>query len=564
MPRDSDDRARWRATFWTLLFVTLVTKLLLASYLSLFVDEAFYWQESRHLAWTYSDLPPLTAWLIRAGETLFGHSTLALRSLFIVMSLLIAWVVRSICARHFGERLGWQAGCWALVLPLLASFGVLALPDVPLTLLCLLAVDALDRLAGQPRRWSIGVVLGFWLALAWLTHYRAAMLWAAGIVYLLATPRGRRLWKSPGHWIAVVIGLLGLLPLLLGDQVIGADAMRFQLLDRHPWAFHADALVQPLEQALVTTPVLYLLLLAAMVAAWRRVSSRQPSPLPWDLVGIVAGTFLVGYFVLGLFADGQRFRVHWPLPGYLALFSMLPALLDQWQRRWPMMRWATWLSAAGAIIGTMLVYAYFVAAATVSGASALSQYKAFPEHFVGWDQAAATTRSLLATPELADAILVADNFMLAAQLDFALDSSTPIYSLDHPLNTKHGRAAQLRLWQRDETGLTSETGKNVLLVVEETAGRERDKALWLNGLCQRVADLRPVATLNLYDGRKRFAWFRGTVSKSYAGTDCVYPPSSESINWDLREASRCLLQGTRQPQTPEFLRIIAVCAVQHV
>lgn len=527
-PRDSDERARWHATFWTLMFVTLVTKLLLASQLSLFVDEAFYWQESRHLAWTYSDLPPMTAWLIRAGETLFGHSTLAVRSLFIVMALLMAWVVRSIATRHFGARLGWQAGCWALVLPLLASFGVLALPDVPLTLFCLLAIDALDRLAAQPGRHSVAIVLGIWLALAWLTHYRAAMLWIAGAVFLLAMPIGRRLWKSPGLWIAVAIGLLGLLPLLLGNQAIGVDAVRFQLLDRHPWAFHSDALVQPLEQALVTTPVLYLLLLATMVAAWPRVTDKETSPLPWDLVGTIAGTFLIGYFVLGLFADDQRFRVHWPLPGYLALLIVLPTLLDQWQRRWPALRWATWLSAAGAIVGTMLVYAYFVSAATVGGASALMRYKAFPEHFVGWDQAAATTLSLLAKPEFADVILVADNFMLAAELDFAFDGSRPIHSLDHPLNTKHGRAAQLQLWQRDEAGLASEIGRNVLLVVEETAGRERDKAAWLNGLCQRIGGMKQVATLDLYGGRKQFAWYRGTVSVSNEGTECVYPPSPGS------------------------------------
>ncbi|MEO7251366.1 MAG: glycosyltransferase family 39 protein [Arenimonas sp.] len=524
-PRDSDDRARWHASFWALMLVTLVTKVLLASQLSLFVDEAFYWQESRHLAWTYSDLPPMTAWLIRAGETLFGHSTLAVRSLFIVMALLLAWLVRSIGTRNFGVRLGWQAGCWALVLPLLASFGVLALPDVPLTLLCLLAVDALDRLTAQPRRNPVAIALGIWLALAWLTHYRAAMLWIAGAVFLLAMPRGRRLWKSSDLWIAVVIGLLGLLP-LLANQTIGAESMRFQLLDRHPWVFHADALIQPLEQALVSTPMLYLLLLAAMVAAWRRSTDKETSQLPWDLVGTLGGTFLIGYFVLGLFADDLRFRVHWPLPGYLALLIVLPALQDRWQRRSSALRWATWLSAAGAIGGTLLVYAYFVAAATPGGASALTRYKAFPDHFVGWDEAAAKTRTLLAKPEFADAILIADNFMLGAELDVAFDGSRPIYSLDHPLNTKHGRAAQLRLWQRHEAGLVSEIGKTVLLVVEETAGRERDKAAWLNGLCQRIAEMKPVATLDLYGGRKQFAWYRGTVPVSQAGTDCVYPPSA--------------------------------------
>src|ERR1700722_3970585 len=62
--------ARWRAAFVTVFLCLLGMKLVLAATLQPFGDEAFYWQESRHLAWGYSDLPPLTAWLIRLGESI--------------------------------------------------------------------------------------------------------------------------------------------------------------------------------------------------------------------------------------------------------------------------------------------------------------------------------------------------------------------------------------------------------------------------------------------------------------------------------------------------------------
>ena len=61
--------ARWRAMFVIAFAVLCIARLMLAATLSPFGDEAFYWQESRHLAWGYSDLPPLTAWLIRLGES---------------------------------------------------------------------------------------------------------------------------------------------------------------------------------------------------------------------------------------------------------------------------------------------------------------------------------------------------------------------------------------------------------------------------------------------------------------------------------------------------------------
>src|SRR3546814_14777565 len=48
-------------------------KVAMASRLPLFVAEAFYWQESRHLSGAYSALPGLTAWLIRLGDFMFGN-----------------------------------------------------------------------------------------------------------------------------------------------------------------------------------------------------------------------------------------------------------------------------------------------------------------------------------------------------------------------------------------------------------------------------------------------------------------------------------------------------------
>ncbi|WP_236585611.1 hypothetical protein [Dyella sp. EPa41] len=92
--------ARWRAVFLAGFVTLFLLKLMLAATLSPFGDEAFYWQESRHLAWGYSDLPPLTAWLIRLGETVAGHSLLGMRWPFLVLGSTLPWL---------GARLGPRA-----------------------------------------------------------------------------------------------------------------------------------------------------------------------------------------------------------------------------------------------------------------------------------------------------------------------------------------------------------------------------------------------------------------------------------------------------------------------
>src|SRR5688500_3989228 len=88
-----------RRVFGAVLFVMILLKMALAAELSLFGDEAFYWQESRALAWGYSDVPPLTPWLIRLGTAYLGHSELGVRLPFLVLGtlvpmLVIAWARR--------------------------------------------------------------------------------------------------------------------------------------------------------------------------------------------------------------------------------------------------------------------------------------------------------------------------------------------------------------------------------------------------------------------------------------------------------------------------------------
>ena len=164
-------------------------------------------------------------------------------------------------------------------------------------------------------------------------------------------------------------------------------------------------------------------------------------------------------------------------------------------------------------------------AAVPGGASALARFKAFPEHWVGWNEVSARTRSLLAEPRYRDATLVADNFMLAAELDFALDASRPVYTLDHPINAKHGRVPQLALWRRDETALRALGPRPLLLVIEPTARRERERAAWLNAVCARVADPELADTLEVYAGRKRYLFVNaGGLADERAARDASIVP----------------------------------------
>ena len=494
-----------QTAFWAAWFLTLGIHVVLATQLLAFGDEAWYWQESRALDWSFSDIPAATALLIRAGETLFGHGLFGMRAMFLLLGALIPIVVMRMSARLFGDTAGAWSGLLAVAMPLVGAMGIFALPDAPLTFCTILALDRLEA-ASRTNRTVAWIALGIALAGAWLSHYRAAILIAAGFCFLFATPGGRALWRNPKLLSAVAIMLIGIAPLFVFNTQHDWAALRFQVVERNPWAFHGDALAQPVEQAIICTPLFYLLLLWTAVLC----AIRLRKGAPWDLLAVCSLVAILMFFLLGLYADDTRFRVHWPIPGYLPLLVAMPALI--FTSRSLAVRIFAITACSLLVVGVLLVYAYLISATSPELAQRFAGVKAFPEHFVGWDTAASKTAALLAEPAQRDDVLVADNFMLAAELDFASGGTRPVYSLDHPTYTKLCRAPQLAQWHRDETALRALGPKRVLLVVAPTARRERERAEWLSTLCQRVDDLNRVAALNPFEGRKKYRWFEGTVA----------------------------------------------------
>ena len=93
-----------RRAFWFLWSSLLLLKLGVAAQLPLFGDEAWYWLESRHPAWAYSDLPAMTAWVIRLGTWVAGDTWFGVRWPFVLLGMLLPWLVMRFSARWFGAE----------------------------------------------------------------------------------------------------------------------------------------------------------------------------------------------------------------------------------------------------------------------------------------------------------------------------------------------------------------------------------------------------------------------------------------------------------------------------
>ncbi|MCL1634032.1 glycosyltransferase family 39 protein [Luteimonas sp. SX5] len=505
--RERSDGQRSRNAFIALWMAATALKCALAVRLPLFVDEAFYWQEGQHLAPAYSDLPGLTAWLARLGVEAGGQHPWALRAPFLLIAACLPWLIGKIAAREFGAARAWQAAALALLLPLAGTLGLLALPDVPMALAAVLCLDAGARLLrGVDAKAALELAAG--LAIGALSHYRFIAVIGIGAIALLYLPEGRRALRDVRVWVALTIGALAWWPLLAWNLENADAGLRFQLLDRHPWALHWDGMGFVAIQTLLATPLLF----AAMwLAGWRGVRDSSVAVRYFALCGL---GLVSGFFVLGFFADNERVSFHWPLPGYLALLPLVPAALERWPSAWRRATW--WLAAAGFVAGLAL----YAAISTPALRAHVAADKWYPSNFAGWDEVAAAVRRELATMP-PTAFVVADNFKLGAELGFAL-GDPDIAVLDHPLNHRHGRAPQLRLWGLDFATVNHAKTKPMLLVSAVSEVQYKHLLGYYHDLCRRLGPLPPPTAVNVDHGAQRFLLFDMTRRKASQGP-CTTP-----------------------------------------
>lgn len=482
-----------RKVFITLWAAIALLKLAIAWQLPLFVDEAFYWQEGQHLSWAYSDLPGLTAWLIRLGVDVAGGQVIGVRWPFLLMALWLPWLVVRIGAREVGEREGWIAGCAALLLPLFGTLGVMALPDVAMALATLLCLDACTRLL---RGVQIDAVLplAMGLAIGALSHYRFIAVIGAGLVALLLLPRGREALRDARVWVAVAFGAAAWVPLLAWNIENAEAGLRFQLVDRHPWAWHLDGVTFAVVQAFFVTPLLFV---ALLWAAWSHCRDPRQGV---RLLAISGALVVLGFFALGFFADTERVSFHWPLPGYLALLPLLPLVLARWPR-W--LRAATWTVA---VAGFALISSYYFAVSQPAFRQHPALAKWYPSNFAGWDVLATEVKAMRATMP-ADTLIVADNFKIGAELGFALDDPS-ILVFEHPLNTHHGRAPQLQLWGLQTPGREAWGQRPVLMVISSTDVKFAALQQHYQHLCEHAGALPVAKVVNVDHGAQRFLLVR--------------------------------------------------------
>ena len=183
----------WRVVTVAIVAYTFLLRVVYAAHVELLPEETYYWNYARHLDIGYLDHPPMVAWLIKVGTTLFGNSQFGVRFGALCCGVATAAFVYRLTLNVFGGISASMALIFSQVLPFFFLSGLLMTPDAPLTAAWAATLYFLERalVAGRSRAW---LWAGASLGLGLLSKYTIGMLAVAALSFVVLDPPSR-------HWL---------------------------------------------------------------------------------------------------------------------------------------------------------------------------------------------------------------------------------------------------------------------------------------------------------------------------------------------------------------------------
>ena len=426
-PKAAEDRsaptAAEKKQLAAVLLATAAIRLLIAAFAPLYPDETYYWDWSRHLATGYYDHPPLIAWLIRVGTTVFGDTPIGVRFGSVAAGIIATVIVAATARRIAGHRAALLASVILAVMPLSAAGLVLAAPDAPL-LACVAAVSycvirVLGHAVGSRESllwWCLG---GVALGLACLAKYTAVLVPAGLGIALLSRAEWRPRLREAGPYLAIVIASIVFLPAFLWNARHDWLSFTFQL--QHGLADNGGSIGRSEAEFIggqlgLVSPILLAMMLLAIAVA---VAARSPAR-PSSLLATIA-LFVFVFFIYS--ATKRRPEANWPAVGYVP--AILALVAHERSRRWD--RWL-YAGIATASSITLVVYVHtFLPIAPVSARSDITAKSA------GWEGLASAvheTSQSLAAAATQPRFIAGNRYQEASELAFHLPGRPQTLSLN--------------------------------------------------------------------------------------------------------------------------------------
>lgn len=390
---------------WVLVFSFAGLHLILGALLPLVEDEAYYALWATAPVAGYYDHPPMVAWMIAAGQSVFGPAALGVRAGSVVIGGLITLLTaRTAFVLSRDTGVAFRAALWGKVMLPFAVLGFAATPDAPSVLFWTAAVWALiEARASNHATWFLAV--GLFAGLGVLSKF-TNLFFGLGLVGWLLTSREGRAWLRHWQvWAGAVTGLGVLVPFVIWNRQndwIGLERQFGRIAD-----------VQAFSALQYGAFWLSVIVLITPLVFWLVLRSLRDSRVPGVLIWTIAPVFLyLTYHATKSSAGGQ-----WLVPVFPTLAVMAALTAGR--------GWVAQLAAPTGLglAAVVLALGFWPGRVVIGGQNPFTQGR-------GWSAVIGDIRAQ-ATVEGAEWIAT-DAYGLTGQLTWYLGREMPVWSVTEP------------------------------------------------------------------------------------------------------------------------------------
>jgi len=285
-----------RILFYSVWFVGL---LLQAYFTELTSDEAYYWMYSNNLAWGYFDHPPVIAFIIKLGYSIFPNE-LGVRLLPVIFSTLTLFVLEKIVKPKEIKPF----------IMLVSSVGILhiigffAIPDAPFIFLSTVYLYLYQKFTIN-KNIKNAIFLGISIALMCLSKYHGL------IIIGLSVLSNLKLLSNRYFWLVTIISILLLVPHFLWQLNANFPSINYHLFERSTEAYKFTySLEYLISQLVVLGPITGIIFFIAAIK--EKTNNQFEKTLKFLFWG--------GYIFFFIMSFKGRVEAHW------TLYIVLPAL----------------------------------------------------------------------------------------------------------------------------------------------------------------------------------------------------------------------------------------------
>jgi len=392
-----------RVILFSLLFI-VVLRFAFIGLMGLMPQDAYYYFYSEHPALSYYDHPPAIAYCLRLFTFLFGKKVFVLKLADFVITALSVLAFYKLASCFLSVRGARKALLLFLSTFMVTILSLISTPDTPLILCWTLSLLALYRAVFLDKKWY-WLWTGLAMGLAFDSKYTAIFLPAGTFLFLLLSNTHRRHLLSPWPWLATIVFVLAISPVIIWNMENGFASFKFQSSGRA--ASIGGGGIDPLNllgvlghQSAILMPILFFALFYGLFKAIKKYRGRLSAITAQQL-------FLLCFFIpvfLGFLCISVIYwvKLNWMMPAYITGII--------WVSTWFNAKWIRIQLLFSLVVH--LVLAVEVVFYPVSIRS--------DDTWVGWNELARQVKQLQARyPDTF--IFSADDYKTSAVLNFYLD-----------------------------------------------------------------------------------------------------------------------------------------------